>query len=98
MSLYFPYKLISLGHAIVPLGGRWVRPRPILSVSLLGPLGVFPEEFAAIPGIDLRNAPEGFARDLGKGRVRLQYARVGCGSPMVANFGNGLLGLVSHPA
>jgi hypothetical protein len=90
MSLYFPYKLISLGHAVVPLGGRWVRPRPIFSVSLLGPIGVraadslldsaaddtvFPEEFSADTGIDLSNAPEGFARGLGKGRVRLKYAQ-----------------------
>src|SRR5437763_852920 len=89
MSLRFPYKLISVGHPVVPLGGRSVRPRPIFSVTLVGPTSsraqdslldsgaddtVFPEDLAALVGIDLRNAPEGQATGVGFSRVRVKYA------------------------
>src|SRR5437879_13082567 len=89
MSLRFPYKLISTGHPVVPLGGRFVRPRPILAVTRMGPTSsraqdplldcgaddtVFPEDLATLVGIDLRNAPEGQAIGVGPSRARVKYA------------------------
>ena len=37
MSLLFPYQHPISQQAIVPLGGRWVRPRPVVTVALVGP-------------------------------------------------------------
>jgi len=37
MSLRFHYKLIRVSHAVLPLGGRWVRPRPLIVVTVIGP-------------------------------------------------------------
>jgi len=91
MSLRFRYKLIPINHAAVSLGGRLVRPRPIIIVSLTGPAGtivreanldpgaddsVFPESLAAKIGIDLTNAPKGEAAGIGQVPVPLRYAEV----------------------
>jgi hypothetical protein len=91
MSLRYPYTLIAVNHAVIPLGGRWVRPRPLISVGLLGPTGakaetahldtgaddtVFMEDTAQAIGLDLTNAPAGFASGVGVPRVPLRYAEV----------------------
>ena len=91
MSLVFPYQLRTSPRPVAPLGGRWVRPRPIVTVALLGPAGnrahpalldtgaddsVFPESLAARIGIDLANAPTGSVSGLGAGSVALRYAQV----------------------
>lgn len=91
MGLRFRYKLESVRHPITSLGGRWVRPRPILSVTLIGPSGsrakdavldtaaddtVFPEALAAKIGIDLTNAPSGSGSGVAMAGVLLRYAKV----------------------
>ncbi len=72
MSLHFRYQLDAVHHPVVALGGRWVRPRPIVLATLIGPSGtkafngtldtsgddtLFPEHWAAPLGIDLSQAP-----------------------------------------
>ncbi len=91
MSLKFPYKLIQTKHPLWQLGGRSTRPRPLLTVTLIGPAGtvvdkgmldtgaddtVFPEDLAAILGIDLTNAPEGEASGVGAVPATVRYAEV----------------------
>lgn len=90
MSLVFPYQLRTSPRPVTPLGGRWVRPRPIVTVTLLGPAGhrahpalldtgsddsVFPESLAARIGIDLTGAPTGSVAGVGAGPVALRYAQ-----------------------
>src|SRR5208337_2260686 len=73
------------------LGGRWVRPRPVITVTAIGPTGtavhdgildpaaddtVFPETTAAVLGIDLTNAPMGAASGVGKVAVAVRYAEI----------------------
>ena len=91
MAMRFRYKLISVGHAVVSLGGRWVRSRPIIAVSLTGPGGtyaadglldsaaddtVFPEKALAPLGLDLTNAPRGVASGVGMVPLSVRYAQV----------------------
>lgn len=91
MSLRFRYQLSSFPHPLVPLDGRFVRPRPVFSVTLVGPGGslaqdalldtgaddtVFPEWLTRRIGIDLTNAPTGQASSLLRGSVPVRYARV----------------------
>ena len=91
MSLRFRYKLFSAGHPIFPLGGRSVRPRPILGVTVIGPTDsrlrdavldsaaddtVFAESLAAQIGVDLRNAPVGYASGIGLVRAPVRYAEL----------------------
>jgi hypothetical protein len=91
MILRFRYKLVPTKRPILPLGGRMVRPRPFLAVSLIGPAGtivetahldsaaddcVFPSSLAVKIGVDLVNAPEGEAAGVGKTPVALRYAQV----------------------
>ena len=68
MTMRFPYRLLPVRQAVVSLGGRWVRPRPVVFVSLIGPSGVyvdralldtaaddtvFPDAAAVTAGLDL---------------------------------------------
>lgn len=68
----FPYVLIPTGRLVPPLGGRTVRPRPLVEVGVVGPVTtrarpalvdsgaddtVFHESLAAIIGVNLSNAP-----------------------------------------
>lgn len=91
MALHFRYKLISVGHAVVSLGGRWVRPRPVIAVALIGPGGtfaadgildsaaddtVFPEKALTQLGLDLTNAPRGVASGVGMIPLNVRYAQV----------------------
>ncbi len=91
MSLLFRYSLVPRNRSVLPLGGRFVRPRPLLQVTVIGPSGsiveralldtgaddtVFSERLAGAIGIDLDRAPTGFASGIGSGRVILRYAQV----------------------
>lgn len=91
MSLRYRLSHIPMPHPIVPLGGRFVRPRPLAAVRLFGPAGsalldalvdsgaddtVFPEQVAAALGIDLTNAPSGTAAGVGGSPAALKYAEV----------------------
>src|SRR4051794_22117610 len=91
MTLRYRYRLIPASQAVAPLGGRWVRPRPLALVSLVGPTStygeagkldtgsddtIFPEKAAGMVGVDLRQAATGEARVVGMGLVPLRYAQV----------------------
>jgi hypothetical protein len=91
MSLCFPYLPVPVRHPLVQLGGRRVRPRAIIGVTLIGPRysftqdalldtgaddTVFPDGLAAALGIDLTNAPQGTGSGVGQGAVVLRYAEV----------------------
>ena len=91
MSMRFLYSRLPVRQAVVSLGARWVRPRPLLLVTVVGPLGVyvrhalldtaaddcvFPEYVAAKIGIDLANAPVGEASGVGAAPVVVRYAAV----------------------
>jgi hypothetical protein len=91
MSLLFRYRLEPVQQAIVALGGRWTRPRPLITVSMIGPNNtccvqglldtgaddtIFPEYLAAKVGVDLRNAPIGQATTATLANAPLRYARV----------------------
>lgn len=91
MSLRFRYQLFSTPKPVVTLGGRWVRPRPMCHISLIGPATtyvylahldsgaddtVFDEFMASQVGVDLSNAPTGEAAGIGPRPVPLRYAQV----------------------
>lgn len=91
MSLRFPYHLVPSTRFVVPLGGRSVRPRPIVAVTVTGPSGsrlrealldtgaddtLFPASVAAHIGIDLSAAPVGFGTGVGAAVVSIRYAEV----------------------
>ncbi|HKI30383.1 MAG TPA: hypothetical protein VKA46_00730 [Gemmataceae bacterium] len=69
--MHFRYKLISTPYPVISLGGRFVRPRPLVDVSVIGRHGtrirqalldsgaddtVFDAALAAVIGVDLTNA------------------------------------------
>jgi hypothetical protein len=89
--MLFPYKLQPVRQPVTALGGRRVRPRPLVTVTLIGPGGayvqtalldtgaddtVFSELVAQRIGIDLSQAPQGRAAGIGSGAVPLRYADV----------------------
>src|SRR5262245_46157023 len=89
MSMRFPFAHFAVRQPIWTLQGRMDRPKPIVPVSLLGPLGtwvsdcfldsgadetVFPDHLAGVVGIDLSNAPTGSASGVGKVPAVLRYA------------------------
>jgi hypothetical protein len=91
MAMRFRYGLETAPRPVHSLGGRWVRPRPVILVSVVGPAGtlprpalldtgsddtVFPDHFAALLGVDLANAPTGEAAGVGGQSVQLRYADV----------------------
>ncbi|MFO0842249.1 MAG: aspartyl protease family protein [Gemmataceae bacterium] len=92
MSLIFPYIPLRVRTPAVSLGGRLTRPRPIIPISLIGPLQtrivrglldtgaddtVFSEQVARAIGIDLTNAPEAeFGGVGGTAVARVRYAQV----------------------
>jgi hypothetical protein len=76
---------------VLPLGGRFVRPRPLIPVALIGPRQtitrtalldtgadetVFPESVATTIGLDLTNAPTGSSSGVGSTNLPIRYARV----------------------
>lgn len=83
--------LQKVGRPVHTLGGRFVRPRPVVPVILYGPTSylpfdaqldsaaddtVFPLRFATRVGIDLANAPIGEASGMTGGPVPLLYTQV----------------------
>lgn len=91
MTMLFPYTLFKPPQPVVSLGGRQQRPRPIISVAVIGPSDtevesalldtgaddtVFPEDVAMDIGIDLTNAPVGHASGVATGTASLRYAEV----------------------
>lgn len=91
MSLSFRYSVDAVTHAVVSLGGRWSRPRPIVMISVIGPTGtrpvqglldtgaddtVFPESLARSIGLDLSSAPIGQATTATLRNAPLRYAQV----------------------
>ena len=91
MSLRFHYKLVPTGYSVLTLGGRFVRPRPIVPMTVIGPAGqyslrafldpgsdetVFQEGVAAAIGVDLTNAPLGRASGIGLVGSILRYTNV----------------------
>jgi hypothetical protein len=87
----FLYTPVRVPRSIVSLGGRWVRPRPLVTISLVGPLGafvedalldtaaddtVFPISAATRIGADLTNSPKGEASGVGATPVVVHYALV----------------------
>lgn len=90
MTLSFRYQLYNRTTPSLPLGGRWVQPRPVIAVSFIGPSDtwvsdclldtgadetVLPDGAAATIGIDLTDAPTGTAIAFGQ-RVPVRYALV----------------------
>ena len=91
MSLRFSYVPVRVAHPVASLGGRWVRPRPLINVTLIGPAKswtaqaildpatddtVFPESAATLAGIDLSGAPTGTAAGVGMANVPVRFADV----------------------
>jgi len=91
MSLTFAYRFYPGSAPVWSLGGRAGRPRPVVTAALLGPSGswtgtalldtaaddtVFPEDVAALIGIDLTNAPAGTTSGVGMVAATIRYAEV----------------------
>jgi hypothetical protein len=91
MTMHFPYRLMSLQQPALALGGRWVRPQPVIPLSVIGPSNTrlvegkldtgaddtaFSERLAARIGVDLTNAPKGEFQSASAGVVSVRYARV----------------------
>lgn len=91
MSLRVRYKLVPTKNPVIPLGGRLVRPRSLVVVSVIGPAGtivetahldpgsddcVFPIAVAEKVGIDLGDAPVREAAGIAMNPVKLHYGRV----------------------
>jgi hypothetical protein len=87
----FRYTPLRAKGPVASLGGRRQRPRPIVTVTLIGPAGarvipagvdsyaddtVFPESEAARAGIDLTNAPQGTSVGIGQAPVPVKYTQV----------------------
>ena len=87
----FSYQHISIQSPAVALGGRWVRPRPIIGVTIIGPTDsrlreglldtgsddtVFAEHLAPTLGIDLSSAPIGTMQAANRTRACVRYAQV----------------------
>ena len=91
MTLAFRYTPFSRNHPAISLGGRFSRPRPIISVTLIGPKRsaaldalldtgadetIFPESYATQLGIDLTNAPVGEGQGVGGRPLSLRYVNL----------------------
>jgi len=89
MTMRFSYKQFPAKVPVVSLGGRTVRPRPFLWVTLITPTAlrlryclldtgsddtVFPESVAHQLGIDLTNTPVGTASGTGMAIAAIRYA------------------------
>ena len=50
--MQFPYLSLPTRRPVYPLGGIWVRHRPIIHVQLVGPLGLRSFDCSLDPGTD----------------------------------------------
>jgi hypothetical protein len=91
MSLLFAHRFYISPVPVWSLGGRNGRPRPVVTVSVIGPANtwvglalldtgaddtVFPEDVATYIGLDLTNAPAGNASGVGMVSAPICYAEV----------------------
>ena len=91
MSLRFRFTHVRMNRPVLPLGGRFVRPRPLIPITLIGPSGsrlldavadtaaddtIFDERTAALIGVDLSNAPTGMGLGVGGTPASLRYAQI----------------------
>ena len=91
MSLRFPYQVYATNRFIPSLSGRTARPRPVMSVTIIGTNGsrateatidtaaddtIFPESIAQSIGIDLSTAPILSGQGVGMVITPLRYAQV----------------------
>jgi hypothetical protein len=88
MTITFAYRPVRRSAPSVPLGGALLQPRPLIPVTLLGPVGtwvdrglldtgadecVFPDAVAARLGLDLSAAPQRTSEGVG-GSVTVRFA------------------------
>lgn len=91
MSLRFRYQLAPTGRMIHSLGGRTVRPRPLVPVRLISASSsptraglldkgadetIYPEARARLLGLDLTNAPLGSATVANSASINFRYSPV----------------------
>ncbi len=91
MPLRFSYRSFRTRQPVVPLGGQLFRLRPVVDISVMGPVGtrpiralldtgsddtIFPEDLAAAIGLDLSHAPTRFLTGIGPTGYRVRYADV----------------------
>jgi hypothetical protein len=91
MALRFPFRRFRPPLPVVPLGGQLVRPRPVVTVSVIGPGGsepvdvlvdtgaddtTFSEDLATRLGIDLTHAPTRYLTGIGPSGYRVRYFAV----------------------
>jgi hypothetical protein len=91
MSLRFNYTQVRMPGPALSLGGRWVRLRPYVEVTVIGPADcrlrvalldpgsdetLFPEGLAAQLGVDLSDAPLTHVAGIGHGTVTARLAQV----------------------
>jgi hypothetical protein len=91
MSLTFPYHLEQTSQPVVSLDGRTERPRPVVTVGLIGTTGtwpvrtlldtgaddcIFPADIASRIGVDLTNAPTQTIRHIAGAVSQVQFVRI----------------------
>jgi len=91
MTMRFPDRHFSVKQPLLTLGGRMVRPRPIIDLTVIGPADsrllsgvldtgvddtVFPDSLAAKLGIDLSNAPTATSIGVGSSPFVVSLAEV----------------------
>jgi len=89
--MLFRYHQVRMHHTLASLGGRTVRPRPLVDVAVLGPsststrtalldtgadITLFTERLATLIGIDLTSAPSGRITNPAQGAILVRYAPV----------------------
>lgn len=91
MALRYSYRRGRTPLPVPSLAGQRFRPRPIIGVTLIGPVTswsldalldtgaddtTFPEKLADLIGLDLLNAPARFLTGIGPAGYRVRYAEV----------------------
>jgi len=91
MALRFNYRHYQTPHPVVALGGQTFRPRPVVTIAVLGPTGSVPkdalldtgsddttflENVAISIGLDLTHAPVRYLTGIGPAGYRIRYAQV----------------------
>ena len=87
----FAYDLFGSSIPVLSLGGRYSRPRPMVPVTLIGPVGshlirglidsgsdetIFPESVAGIIGVDLSQATSLATSGIGGSPVVVRFVEV----------------------